>query len=129
MKENLKKYYEDKKEFIAHPFVKGLPMHEFEGKKFCTPTLDDYWNGPWFTRTLTIVRRRKVYVEQKTIKRYKIAYDYITCYYMMKAGKCALFEEVMGVYSKEASVRYDIESLRELEDMEDRDTSEKKKKK
>lgn len=38
-------------------------------------------------------------------------------------------EEVMGIYSKEASVRYDIESLRELEDMADKDTNEKKKKK
>ncbi len=38
-------------------------------------------------------------------------------------------EEVMGVYSKETSVRYDIESLRELEDMADKDTNEKKKKK
>ena len=37
-------------------------------------------------------------------------------------------EEVMGVYSKEASVRYDIESLRELEKL-DKDTNEKKKRK
>lgn len=93
-------YYEDTKEFESHPFVDGLLMQIFEGRKYCTPSLDNYWKGPWFTRTLTIVRRRKVFVEQETFNRYKIVYDYIWCYYLMKAGKCALFEDVMGVYRK-----------------------------
>ena len=93
-------YFEDTKEFKSHPFVEGLPMNVFEGRKYCTPSLDNYWKGPWFTRTLTIVRRREVFVERVKLDRDPIVYDYIWCYYLMKAGKCALFEDVMGVYRK-----------------------------
>ena len=93
-------YFEDKKEFKAHPFVEGLPMHDFEGRKYCTPTLDNYWNGPWFTRVLTIISRRQPFVEPGRLNGYRNVYDYILYYYMMKAGKCALYEDVMGVYRK-----------------------------
>ena len=96
-------YFEDKKEFKAHPFVEGMPMHEFEGRKFCIPTLDNYWKGPWFTRVLSIVRRRTSYIEREKLEKYIATYDYITCYYMLNAGKCALFEDVMGVYRKHSS--------------------------
>lgn len=95
------KYYmqvEDK--FVEHDFVEGLPMEHFEGHEYCTPTMKEYFCSEWFTQLLTIVRRREMYVDKETLKHYHVGYDYITCYYMMKKGKCALFKDVMGVYRK-----------------------------
>ena len=95
------KYYmqaEDK--YVEHDFVKGLPMEEFEGHEYCTPTMKDYFCSVWYTQLLTIVRRRVPYAEAETMDNYKGKFDYIMCYYMMKKGKCALFKDVMGIYRK-----------------------------
>ena len=62
--------------------------------------MDDFWNGPWFTQLLTIVRRRSVFIDEVKLKKYTRSFDYIMCYYMMKSGKCALFKDIMGVYRK-----------------------------
>lgn len=95
-------YYEDTQEFKPHQFVTGVPFMEYKGRMYCTPSIDKFFYLPeWFTQALTIVRRRKDdYFDSEKVKKYKRQYDYISCYYMMKAGKCALFKDVMGVYRK-----------------------------
>ena len=93
-------YYEDTKEFKDHKFLNHLPLERFNGKDFCTPSIDDFFNSSWFTQILSIVRRNQGYVSADKLKRYDVAYDYVTCYYMLRAGKCALFKDVMGVYRK-----------------------------
>lgn len=95
------KYYmqaEDK--YVEHDFVEGLPMEEFEGHEYCTPTMKDYFCSAWYTQLLTIVRRRVPFAEAETMDNYKGKFDYIMCYYMMKKGRCALFKDVMGIYRK-----------------------------
>ena len=94
-------YYENTKEFKPHRFVTGVPLCIFNGRKYCTPPIEKFFYLPeWFTQVLTIVRRRIDYLDPEKMKQYTGYYDYITCYYMLKAGKCALFETVMGVYRK-----------------------------
>ena len=95
------KYYmqvEDK--FVEHDFVEGLPMAQFEGHEYCTPTMKEYFCSAWYTQMLTIVRRREQSMSAEILRHYKKAFDYIACYYMMKKGKCALFKDVMGIYRK-----------------------------
>ena len=99
-------YYEDTKEFKKHKFLDSLPLDVFDDKQFCTPTINDFFCSSWFTQILTIVRRKNDYVSKEILNQYKSAYDYITCYYMLKAGKCALFKDVMGVYRKQSSGLY-----------------------
>lgn len=99
-------FYEDTKELKPNQFVEGLPMSVFNGRVYCTPSLDNYWKGPWFTQVLSIVRRKTSYVDKASLMKYQRTYDYITCYYMMKAGKCALFKDVMGVYRKHSGGVY-----------------------
>lgn len=99
-------YYEDKKSFQSYPFVDELPLMLFKGREYCTPTMDNFVNSRWFTLTLTIVRRRQAFIEEEKLKKYKVAYDYITNYYMMKAGKCALFKDIMGVYRRHQGGAY-----------------------
>jgi glycosyltransferase involved in cell wall biosynthesis len=95
-------YYEDTKVFKPHRFVTGVPLSVFNGRKYCTPSIEKFFCLPeWFTQVLTIVRRRIDYLDPEKMKQYTGYYDYITCYYMLKAGKCALFETVMGVYRKQ----------------------------
>ena len=66
--------------------------------------IDNYFKvSPWFTQILTIVHRRQNYFSAEARKHYKGVYDYIACYYMMRAGKCALFKDKMGVYRKQSS--------------------------
>ncbi len=93
-------FYQDAKVFKSHAFVEDLPLRVFQGHEYCSPSLDDYWKGTWFTQVLTIVRRKKEYVGIEKRKRYNNLLDFIACYYMMRAGKCALFKDVMGVYRK-----------------------------
>lgn len=95
-----KYYMQDEEKFVDHDFVEGLPMEEFEGHEYCTPTMKDYFCSPWFTQMLTIVRRNQRVVTEEIMHHYKLTYDYIECYYMMKKGKCALFKDVMGIYRK-----------------------------
>ena len=97
-----KYYLQDSKTFQDHKFVEGLPLDVFEGREYCTPTIENYFRSEWFTQLLTVVRRNQRYASVEAIRQYKIAYDYITCYYMMKKGKCALFKDVMGVYRKQS---------------------------
>ena len=93
-------YYHDSKQFQRFPFVDELPLNMFKGREYCTPSLYNFIYSRWFTLTLTIVRRNEPYIDEAKFKKYKGAYDYITNYYMMKAGKCALFKDVMGVYRR-----------------------------
>ena len=100
-------YFEATKEFKPHRFVTSLPLEKYNGKYFYTPTIDDFFAmdsifvlPQWFTQVLTIVRRRIEYLDHEIMKHYTGYYDYITCYYMLKAGRCALFKDVMGVYRK-----------------------------
>ncbi len=93
-------YYDERKEFEPYRFVDELPLSVFQGREYCTPTLDNYFFSPWFTLTLTIVHRRKEYLEATKRRQFPCAYDYIVYYYLMKAGKCALFKDVMGVYRR-----------------------------
>ena len=93
-------FYDNTKTFQARPFIEDLPLSVFNGREYCTPTLDNFIYSRWFTQTLTIVRRNEPYIEEAKFKKYKGAYDYITNYYMMKAGKCALFKDVMGIYRR-----------------------------
>lgn len=100
-------YFEATKEFKPHRFVTSLPLEKYNGKYFYTPTIDDFFAmdsifvlPQWFTQVLTIVRRRIEYLDHEKMKHYTGYYDYITCYYMLKAGRCALFKDVMGVYRK-----------------------------
>lgn len=99
-------YYEETKEFKPHRFVDDLPLHDFEGRKYCTPSIDHYWDGPWFTQPLTIIMRKKNYIDDWKRNQYKPFFDYISCYYMLLAGRCALFKDVMGVYRKHAGGVY-----------------------
>ena len=95
-------YFEATKEFKPHRFVSGVPLSAFNGRLYCTPPIEKFFYLPeWFTQVLTIVRRRKDYLDPEKMKQYTGYYDYITCYYMLRAGKCALFESVMGVYRKQ----------------------------
>jgi len=93
-------YYDETKKFQDHPFVDELPLSVFNGRKYCTPTLYNFIYSRWFTLTLTILRRKKAYIEDWKLQRFDHLYDYIADYYMMKAGKCALFKDVMGVYRR-----------------------------
>lgn len=93
-------FYEETKKFQDHPFVNKLPLSLFNGRVYCTPTLNDFFFSAWFIKTLSLVRRRERFVSDDILGRYKRAYDYIVSYYMMKKGKCALFKDVMGVYRR-----------------------------
>ena len=93
-------FYEETKSFEKQDFLDYLPIDIFNGREYCVPSIDEFFQSKWFTQVLTIVRRREKYVDDKKLKCYSKAYDYITCYYMLKAGKCALFKNVMGVYRK-----------------------------
>ena len=93
-------FYEETKSFEKQDFLDYLPIDIFNGREYCVPSIDEFFQSKWFTQVLTIVRRREKYVDDKILKCYSKAYDYITCYYMLKAGKCALFKNVMGVYRK-----------------------------
>lgn len=93
-------FYDETKKFQAHPFVDELPLSVFKGRDYCTPTLYNFIYSRWFTLTLTIVRRKKTYIDEISRSKFRHFYDYIACYYMMKAGKCALFKDVMGVYRR-----------------------------
>lgn len=93
-------YYEDSHKFQEQEYLNNLPLYYYKGNKYCTPSIDEFFQSKWFTQVLTIVRRRGKYVDDRILKCYSKAYDYITCYYMLKAGKCALFRNVMGVYRK-----------------------------
>ena len=95
-------YYEESKEFVPHKFISGCALETFNGREFCTPTIDNYFVfSEWFTQMLSIVRRNQVYVEEEKKSQYKPFFDYIACYYMMKFGKCAVFKDVMGVYRRQ----------------------------
>ena len=96
-----KEYYEDTNEFKPYPFIKGLSFDGFKNREYCTPDLDDFFYTGWFTQILTIVRRNEPYIEENKFGQYKLFYDYISCYYMLKKGKCALFRDVMGVYRRQ----------------------------
>ena len=98
-----KYYFEDKDEFVDHDFIDGLPLEKFEGHEYCTPTVKEYFCSSWFTQLLSIVRRRESFAEAETMNHYKAKLDYITCYYRLKKGKCAVFKDVMGVYRKHSS--------------------------
>lgn len=91
---------------VDNEFVDSLPIESFHGREYCTPSLDQFFIPPWFTQILSIVRRRYDYVDAETIRKYPAAYDYVNCYYMLKAGKCALFKDVMGVYRKQGGGVY-----------------------
>ena len=93
-------YYEDSKEFKPHKFLDKLPLTKYRGKEYCTPSIDDFFNSTWFTQILSIVRRKQDFISQSKRKRYNQFYDYIACYYMLRAGECAVFKDVMGVYRK-----------------------------
>jgi len=93
-------FYENTKEIKPHRFLDNLSLHDFEGFKYCTPSVDHYWNSPWFTQLLTIIRRNTPYIEDWKRNRYAVYCDYISCYYMLRSGGCALFKDVMGVYRK-----------------------------
>lgn len=96
-------YYEDTKKYEPYPFLESLPVKRFNDREYCVPDIDDYFHTGWFTQWLTIVRRNRPFMDDCTISQYKVLYDYITCYYMLKAGKCALFKERMGVYRRHSS--------------------------
>ena len=91
---------EETKRFQDHPFVDELPLSPFNGRLYCSPTLNDFFFSAWFVKTLSLVRRREQFISDDILRRYKCAYDYIVGYYMMKKGKCALFKDVMGVYRR-----------------------------
>lgn len=93
-------FCDDTKTYQKHRFVEELPLAVFNGRKYCTPTMYNYFYSAWFAQTLTIVHRNQEYVEAAKLKKYKSAVDYIKYYYLMKAGKCALFKDVMGVYRR-----------------------------
>lgn len=95
-------YFEDIKEFQPHPIISDIEYETYNGREFCTPTVEHFFNRgtEWFTQVLTIVRRRIDYLDHEKMKQYTDYYDYVTCYYLMKAGKCALFKDYMGVYRK-----------------------------
>ncbi len=96
-------YMQDSKTFVPHDFVEGPQVEVFHGREYITPSMENYFVSPWFTQVLTIVRRNQPYASIETMKHYKVPYDYIVCYYMMKMGKCALFKDEMGVYRKQSS--------------------------
>ena len=97
-----KYYYQDKGQFMEHQFVDNLPIETFNGHEYCSPTMKNYFHSEWFTQLLTMVRRNQRFASIETMSHYKMAYDYIECYYMMKMGKCALFKDEMGVYRKQS---------------------------
>ena len=97
-----KYYMQDSKTFVKHDFVEGLQVEVFHGREYITPTMENYFLSEWFTQMLTMVRRNQRCCTDEILRHYKIAYDYITCYYMMKKGKCALFKDEMGVYRKQS---------------------------
>ena len=96
-------YYEDTKAFEPHPFLDEMPLESFNGREYCTPSIDEYFNPIWFTQATTLVRRNQPYATDETLDQYPLVVDHIECYYMLKAGKCALFKDVMGVYRKHSS--------------------------
>lgn len=112
-----KYYMQDSKTFVQHDFIEGLQIETFHGREYITPTMENYFLSEWFTQMLTIVRRNQRYASVETIRHYKVPYDYIVCYYMMKMGKCALFKDEMGVYRKQSGGVFsgvDVTEWREL---------------
>ena len=93
-------YYEDTKAFEPHQFLDEMPLESFNGREYCTPSIEEFFNPIWFAQALTLVLRNQPYITEETLKHYPLAVDHITCYYILKAGKCALFKDVMGVYRK-----------------------------
>ena len=93
-------YYEDTKKFEPYPFLEGLSKKMYNDREYCTPDLNDFFYSGWFTQVLTIVRRNKPFIDREKVSQYKVFYDYISCYYMLKAGKCVLFKDIMGVYRR-----------------------------
>lgn len=94
-------FYEDTKSFERQKSLDFLPNDYFKGREYCTPTIENFFNSRWFTQILTLVRRKEKYIGDEVLSNYSHPYDYITCYYMLKSGKCALFKDVMGVYRKQ----------------------------
>lgn len=112
-----KYYYQNTGQFVEHQFVDDLPLETFNGREYCTPTIENYFRSEWFTQILTIVRRNQRFATEEAMRHYKVGYDYITCYYMMKMGKCALFKDEMGVYRKQSGGVFtgmDVTKWREL---------------
>ena len=71
---------------------------DFQGKPYHTFTLDDYFRY-WFVHTLTIVYRRREYMDESTRALYPYhIYDNIARYYIIKQGKCAYFRCDMATY-------------------------------
>lgn len=101
-----KYYFEDAKEFRDPPFLNDLPLEEYEGREYCNPTIKEFFSPIWFTQLLSIVYRKQICMDTEKILKYKTFYDYVSCYYMLKAGKCALFKDVMGVYRKQGQGVY-----------------------
>ena len=97
-------YFQDTGKFEEFKSLEYLPRDKFEGREYCTPSIKDYFNlAQWFTQLLTIVRRRENPFTEEKGSLYKRNYDYISCYYMMTAGKCAVFKDVMGIYRRHGS--------------------------
>lgn len=71
---------------------------EYQGRQYRTFTVDNYFNY-WYVHTLTIVYRRREYMDEAKCKLYPYPlYDNITRYYIAKQGKCAYFRDDMATY-------------------------------
>lgn len=97
-------YFQDTGKFEPFINLENLPLQTFEGRAYCTPTVEDYFElAQWFTQMLTIVRHRENPFTEEKRTLYIQGYDYIFCYYLMTAGKCAVFKDVMGIYRRHGS--------------------------
>ena len=94
-------YFEGTETYKPNNILEKLPSQFFGSREYCTPTIENFFNfSEWFAQILTIVRRRVDPFNKEKRLLYKRHYDYIACYYMMKAGKCSFFRDVMGVYRR-----------------------------
>ena len=91
-------YLEQQKQFKDKSRQEDFLHKELkQGASYCDYSLGKYFDH-WFTQPLTCLFRNGDYLQAIPMDRYNYFRDYILYYYILKEGKGALLQDVMGVY-------------------------------
>ena len=91
-------YVEQQKQFKDKSRQEDFLHKELkQGASYYDYSLGKYFDH-WFTQPLTCLFRNGDYLQAIPIDRYNYYRDYILYYYILKEGKGALLQDVMGVY-------------------------------
>ena len=91
-------YYENQGRFKEKSFIKDYLYEKFkDDSPYYEYSLDNYFQD-WFTQPLTCIYRNGEYLKSIPKNLYKFYRDDIFFYYVLKRGKGALFQDIMGVY-------------------------------